>query len=183
MHDVAIEPRSLGPTIGLASCLLAATLFACARGTPERAAGRSEPGDVAVAATTTSIAPQPSSEVDSGATLDAGLGDATDDPYEARPVAADGGPFDADRFLARAAPLVTSCIAENSTPLPYVPGASPPRHVFDVTYVLKPDGHLDDIIFVRPSGHGQYVDECAVRRMRALRLPPQPAPFRGRFSF
>ena len=67
--------------------------------------------------------------------------------------------------------------------VPYVPDASPPRHVFDVTYVLKTDGHLDDIIFVRPSGHGRYVDECAVNRMRALRLAPQPAPFRGRFSF
>ena len=182
MHEVGIEPRSLCPTVGLASCLLAATFFACERGTTERAVGRSEPGDVAVGATT-SVAPQPSTEVDSGATLDARLGDVTDDLYEASPVAADGSPFDVDRFLARAAPLVTSCIAENSTPLPYVPDASPPRHVFDVTYVLKTDGHLDDIIFVHPSGHGRYVDECAVRRMRALRLAPQPAPFRGRFSF
>jgi hypothetical protein len=86
-----------------------------------------------------------------------------------------------NRYLERARTSVLSCIGKNSTPLP--PSGHAWQGAFEVTFVLRVDGRLERIAFVKPSGHGRYVEQCAVRRLESLRLSAPPAPVEGRYTF
>lgn len=89
-------------------------------------------------------------------------------------------PPDVQRVFRMAAPSILSCIDENTTPgLPHgtIHGA------FRFAWAIGADGRVADARIVYGAGHGEYVDNCALRRFRALKFPPRSSAFDGTVTF